>query len=314
VGIVFLHKSKMVAVIVVVSLLSLNCGEQQTSIKPVNQQVATPTPTPADYIQSFHPYIDPEQISIVNRRAASPAKCQLKRSDASWKTFDYKDAQEYQHLLARKVRTRGSSLESWGVFELDPESVEAALQIGASEGHIDASELDTLRLKARKQLFKPGARTFALMHSYDDVWAMSYPEPKLLSETESVSGRLVGMSISSGLGIRTGEIGIIKLEDRVCETDMSYAIEISFIHGRDSKDLVQYNGSVTKRFIFAGEGNLLTLLQSVYRNHVPLSQSHPTYEDNTQTPLSQPGSVMSLSDLISIIGLALQLVELLIAL
>jgi len=249
-----------------------------------------------EYSGQFHPYENHELISIINNRVAESVAC---HSSLAWQTLSFTNAEDYRRFFAQKVVSRGASDAVWGVLEVDPGIIEAALQIAVAENRISTSQLPNLRQKAQRQFFKKGARTFLLMHNQEQLWAVSAPEPELISQ-RSGSGRLVGMSVGIGLGMKRGDMGMLMFEDKVCEEDTSYAIRIQFVRANNVKELSTWAWQETGQFVFGGESNILGVLSSVYKPYVP---------EPTQTQTYSVGNIqLSSQDMLAIGSFALDIV------
>jgi hypothetical protein len=221
---------------------------------------------------SFKPYANHDQISLINKREARPLECvQNNQSMQEWPTFQYTNPEDYWRFFAEKVLVRGASSDAWAILELDRKTIESALQIAVSRKTIEAGDIPNLREKAQRQLFKPGGRTFILMHSYPDFWALNASEPKLVSQ-QSGSGRLIGMSVGLGIGMRFGEIGLLIFEDRVCDNDASYAIHLELTHSKSIRDLepgwVLGGSKESCHFVFGGERTPLPIIAALFQQAV----------------------------------------------
>ncbi len=67
-------------------------------------------------------------------------------------------------------------------------------------------------------------------------------------------GNLVGMSVSMGRGLAKGKAGLLMLEDRTCETDISYSVRMTVANGDATRDV---------EVVFEGETDISALLGSV---------------------------------------------------
>lgn len=249
------------ALVMLVTFAMLACNSQ-----PAQEEAAQKEAT---YQGEFEPYKNHDIISVINNRIAKPTSCQSSNHSAEkWEEINLPAFDDYKKYFAQRVVLRSASDDTWGVLELDSNIIEAAFQIAVSEKRIDASQLPILRLKARKQLFKKNARTFVLMHNSPEFWALWYPEPALISQRNG-SGRLVGMSVGIGLGMKRGDLAMLMFEDKVCEEDTSYAVKIEFTHASRVELLAAWGSQVVGQYVFGGESNLLGVLASVYQPYVP---------------------------------------------
>jgi hypothetical protein len=256
------YRMRLVSIILIISLLS-SCSTQ-----PDDE---------ATYEGAFNPYARPDIISVINNRLVKPVGCQLSnRTSEQWEAANFTPSDDYRKYFAKRAVLRSASDNTWAVLELDPRIIEAALQIAVSENRLEAAQLPILRVKAQKQLFKKGTRTFVLMHNAPQLWALSGTEPTLISQ-RSGSGRLVGMSVGIGVGMKHGDMGMLMFEDKVCEEDASYAIRIHFHRADSVEQLTSWAWDETGQYVFGGESNLLGVLGSVYKLYLPEQPQPQSY-------------------------------------
>lgn len=240
-----------------------------------------------------------ELINKINRRIARPLSCQISRVDniASW------PRQKMQDPIAKfsnYMRRYGSTNSGMAIIAIDPNVIEAALQIALMQQNISESELENLRKAAIAQLFKPRAKAFIIMHNSPSPIYFGTWEPKLISMKRG-EGNLVGMSISMGRGLQRSKAGLLIFEDRVCPDDGSFSVAVPLANG------------YTYDFIFEGEGNLLTLLAAAFQPHVP---EQPVLDLSAQQDMTNydrralvSSGLANVKELWSVVQFALEIVK-----
>lgn len=130
------------------------------------------------YAGDFDPSSHSHQIVVVNCRAARHSGCTPKARSAGWPSTMDPDPKE---RFAKKVKELGATAGAAGMLEIDRELVELSIDIAIDDKAIDKAIAGGLRQDAERQLFKPNARSFVLMHNYDQPLIMDGEEPALLA-------------------------------------------------------------------------------------------------------------------------------------
>jgi len=237
----------------------------------------------------------PSRISGVNSRSARRIERLANAQSPSWSVIAASVSADPQGEFARRVVNCGTTEGNWALLELDRTSIEAALQISVARGVVTSNELSTLRLKAERQLFKQGGRSFVAMHNDSQSRVLFGKEPTLVSQANG-NGRLIGMSVGPALGMKAGELGLLIFEDRVVETDASYAVELHWRHPEG----YSYH---SHHFTFGGGINPLGIIASVYQPTLPPPPSYEKEEVRVRTV------TLSGSDMLSFVQFALQIVS-----
>jgi hypothetical protein len=263
---------------------------------PVNEQ-----------LNDFRPSVFPQQLGTINARNAIRAPCAspIQNRTAKWPSIGNEDPIK---IFSRRVQASGATNGVWAVLELDPLSIEAALQIALMSDIIDKRQLQALRATASRSLIKPNARTFILMHNSDVSWWIGSSEPFLLSE-RSGRGRLVGISGSFANGLERKQLGVLMFENRVCRQDISYVLDISLWY--KPENIAHY------RFTFGANENIAAVLAAAYAPYLP-SYKQLLEQKAANNPSSVPilpslRSEENESSLFSWLGLAFDIVGLLLA-
>ena len=259
-------------------------------------------------------YSTGEKISAVNERVARRNTCRPEIASAGglaglWPQTGFSDPAS---AFARIMRRNGATNGRWAVLAIDPEAVEAAIQIAVAQQERGPTEIAALRSSALRQLFKPRAKSFVLMHNDEGDLPHLSAEPKLISMRQD-EGRLVGMSVSMGMGLPAGKAGLLLFEDRTCPDDVSYALRLpvyvivlNVTKGILFGDEVRHVRVVEQEYFpFEGEGNLLTFLAAALKRHAPERRVPETH-----TSTRRPAEV-SFSDRIALASFALEVVKLL---
>lgn len=240
------------------------------------------------------------QTSNVNARIAAPMPCR-KQVSLTLKSWPATELADPVLTFSRALKKNGATRESWVALALDPETLEAAFQIGVHEGTVRQAELDGLRRAAIAQLFKARAKTLIVMHNQAAPAHLdAYHQPILISMRHG-SGRLVGMSLSLERGVERLKPAVLMLEDPTCNVDVSYVTQVpvlfeecsTWLLGTDCKTVYD-----PLEFTFEGEGELLNLLGAALQPHAPPFGAPP------------PPSSASARDIIGAIGFALRVVSL----
>lgn len=236
----------------------------------------------------------------VNARIAAPMPCrnQVPLTLKSWPSTELTDP---VLTFSRALKRSGATRQSWVALTLDPEILEAAFQIGVREGVVQQAELDGLRRAAIVQLFKARAKTLIVMHNLAAPASLDPHHPPTLVSMRHGSGRLVGMSLSLERGLDRLKPGVLMLEDRTCDVDVSYVAQVGVLFEECSSGLFGTNCETVDRqleFNFEGEGELLNLLGAALQPHAPPFSAPP------------PPTGGSARDIIGAIGFALRVVSL----
>lgn len=268
----------------------------------------------------FDPAQYPELLGLINGRTPMPATCarRVRVEPANWPGISPKEPLK---ALARRVQRNGASDSTWAVLELDPETVEAALQIAVATDTIDLSELTKLRAAAAGALFKLGAKTFILMHNSNARWFLGPDEPYLISE-RSGKGRLVGLSASFASGLLRKQIGMLMFDDRVCEQDLTYVLGVPSMHTNSDAPRPVSISSLDdnwsdRRFTFGSNDNIANIIAAAYTAYLPQYQRlQNTGIDlpDSSVRSSSAGFSWTKEDVVGMIGLAINIVQLILAL
>ncbi len=242
-----------------------------------------------------------ELISDVNRRISRPLPCNATggHSIESWPRQKIWDPVA---TFSNYMRRYGSTNGGMAIIAIDPNVIEAALQIAIMQQNISENELENLRKAAIAQLFKPRAKSFIIMHNSPNTIYFGNWEPKLVSMKHG-EGNLVGMSVSMGRGLYRTKAGLMIFEDRVCSDDVSFSVAAPLANG------------YTYDFIFEGEGNLLTLLAAAFQPHIPeqpvldfsAQQDTTNYQKDSRAQVSS--GMAAVKDLWSVVQFALEIVK-----
>ena len=115
------------------------------------------------------------------------------------------------------------------------------------------------------------------------MYALKHPEPVLISQNKG-AGRLVGMSLETGLGLKAGDVGLLMFEDKVSAHDSSHAVRIKFTFAKDATGLGKRVGlfegvpETQKTFTFKGEESPLSMLKDAFVPHLPAPTQLPTVQ------------------------------------
>jgi hypothetical protein len=254
-------------------------------------------------LNPFHPWHDHNQITVINSRSARPLDCLANLPNPEWSAISASVSADPQRVFASKVVNRGATETNWALLELDRAGVEAAFQISVANGRLTSAEISPLRLKADKQLFRNGGRSFVMVHNHPHTWVLEDTEPTLVSQAHG-SGCLIGISMAPALGMKPGEIGLLMFEDRVCDTDASYAV---VLHWKDLSKRGFFSTTHSHHFTFGGECNPLTIIASVYQPTLP----SPPYEG---APVRVRNVTLSAGDMLSLAKFAWGIVSFLLKL
>ena len=240
------------------------------------------------------------QTSNVNARIAAPMPCR-KQVSLTLKSWPATELTDPVLTFSRALKKNGATRKSWVALALDPETLEAAFQIGVHEGAVQQVELDGLRRAAIVQLFKARAKTLIVMHNQAAPAHLdAYHQPVLISMRHG-SGRLVGMSLSLERGLEWLKPAVLMLEDPTCDVDVSYVAQVPVLFEECSTGLFGTDCKTVYdplEFTFEGEGELLNLLGAALQPHAPPFGAPP------------PPSSVSARDIIGAIGFALRVVSL----
>jgi hypothetical protein len=147
---------------------------------------------------------------------------------------------------------------------------------------------ESIRLDAHRKLFRQGVRSFLLVHNASGVYALHEPEPALISQNKG-TGRLEGMSIETGVGLKAGEVGFLMFNNKVAPHDSSHAVRITFTFAGDTarlgKSLGWFSGvpETQKTFTFKGETSPLSMLKDAFAPHLPAPTQLPEVQTSGVT-------------------------------
>jgi hypothetical protein len=254
-------------------------------------------------IPDFDPERKPNQIMRINHRMARKSLCAAEDQSASALVR----ASDTEARFADMVLHHGAETAGIGAIELNPEALELSIDIAVREGRLSAERRDALQRKAERQLFKPGGRSFIVLNGGPGVLRLARHEPSLLSQRNG-EGRLVGMSVEMAKGLRPGQLGLLIFEDRVCHEDLSYALVLPVVtddHRTRSSFLgMESNDPRTFSMTIGGDDEPRQVLQALYGKYTPRAPQ----PNRVQDPASRV-SVLGAGDVISAIGLALDVVK-----
>lgn len=242
-------------------------------------------------------------ISSVNQRISRPIACNSS-SAPNIERWPRQTIQDPIASFSNYMRRYGSTNGGMVMIAIDPNVIEAALQIAVTRKNISESELEGLRKAAIAQLFKPRAKSFIIMHNGENPIYFGSWELKLVN-MKNGAGNLVGMSISMGRGLQKLKAGLMIFEDRVCSNDVAFSVNMPLANG------YAYD------FIFEGEGNLLTLLAAAFQsnvpdepvlNFVPQKGKSDSYDSGRVTSQMSSG-ISTLRDIWGIVQFALEIVK-----
>jgi len=235
-----------------------------------------------DAFPNFDPAGDPSQIVSINEREARSSPCEPTAGLSPSRLPDLRGL-DPSRVFNRKVHENGAADGHWVLLCVDPETVEAALQIALEAGEVDSLEVGAVRKSAMRVMFKRGARTVVLMHRDEgETRILKGQEPYLITDRQG-RGQLIGMSTSSAVAMKSGQLGMLQFEDCVCNTDFSYVVDLHFT--RSCTEIHHhFLGSDTQvgswcpdsaRLVFGANSNIGELIAGAYAREFPQSSSPP---------------------------------------